>query len=86
MICKLTGVVTRLTSDGFIVLPDGGTEEQCVATQLPGQTLRLAIGDRVEVFGGPDPKTGEFASAWASRQLPDGSSVPLRINLSDPPD
>lgn len=86
MICKLTGVVTALNDGGFTVRSDGATIDEQVATMLPGRSLRLSVGDYVEVYGGFDSKTGDFASAWASRRSSDGTLVPLRINPSDPPD
>ncbi len=85
MIAILKGTVTGLTDRGFMVESEGRDQPLLVRTQLPGKSLKLQIGDRVHVFGGPD-SNGDWASSGAYKYLPNGEEVRVRINTSDPPD
>jgi hypothetical protein len=57
-----------------------------VKTQLPGHELSLKVGDRVEVYGGPDDGGRFFLSSGVYKKCPDGSIVRLRVNTMDAPD
>jgi Leucine-rich repeat (LRR) protein len=84
MMFGIDGTVTRIENRGFAIRNEDGTET-LIRTLLPGKDIRVAVGDCVRVSGGPGP-AGEWASSTASKMLPDGRWVSLRINPCDPPE
>lgn len=84
MIAILSGTVISLEEGGFKVRGASGSE--ClVSTLLPGREINLVVGDVVSVTGGSGGP-GIWLSSSCYKDLPNGKSVPVRINPHDPPD
>ncbi len=72
------GKVSALLERGFS-LDTGQSTLVIVSTLSRGDQLGLRPGDQVWVFGGPDPRTGEFrSSSTIHKILPDGKEIEIK--------
>jgi serine/threonine protein kinase len=72
------GKVSALLERGFS-LDTGQGATTIVSTLSRGDQLGLRPGDQVRVFGGPDPRTGEFrSSSTIHKILPNGKEIEIK--------